>query len=663
MLKLLDTTLRDGSYVIDFQFTSNDTAVIAARLDEAGAHYIELGHGLGLRAGSRPDMRQPEPDEAYLEAAAAAVKRNKWGMFFIPGIGTMEDVELAAKYGMHFIRVGTNVTEIELSEPFIRRAKELGMEVFANYMKTYASTPDEVAARAVISASYGADCVCVVDSAGGMLPEDVTAYIRAIKQRTDVAVGFHGHNNLGLAVANSLVAIDAGAAVVDTSVRGMGRSSGNTVTEIFLLTLKRKGIDLGMDVTAILDLAEKHIDPLLKNYQQVDSIGIISGYAQFHSSYLGKILDYANRYRIDPRELIVRVTNVDRVNAPDDLVNRLSQELADEQQGGVERIWVEFPATKKEITPNNLGDQVNAVATETLSLSRKWAKTAVFNLLQAVRENSRSFISPAIHDGSHYIVASGETASAEDAAKIAAAVDGKVSYLLLDTDQKTAGSSAWITAVRKAVTRTTILPYSDTEVWARTVTALSRELLEKNNSSAVAVYGNNALAAAVRERLQHHFGNVTDAGELKNGTGLLVMCMPYAHDTLATAAFSNSIIIDAWLGSFKPEQVEALNTAGAKLYRIDMSGMIHSEILAAAAMQQVVDHKLGMAELDGVPVASGGLIAPEGTVIVDSYSSPQKIFGVADGRGFLIPAEKLSAVYAARLQTVQQHMLARAVNS
>lgn len=663
MLKLLDTTLRDGSYVIDFQFTSNDTAVIAARLDEAGAHYIEVGHGLGLRAGSRPDMRQPEPDEAYLEAAAAAVKRNKWGMFFIPGIGTLEDVELAARYGMHFIRVGTNVTEIEQSEKYIRRAKELGMEVFANYMKTYASTPDEVAARAVISASYGADHVCVVDSAGGMLPEDVTAYITAIKKRTDVSVGFHGHNNLGLAVANSLVAIDAGAAIVDTSVRGMGRSSGNTVTEIFLLTLKRKGIDLGIDVTAILDLAEKHIDPLLKNYQQVDSIGIISGYAQFHSSYLGKILDYANRYRIDPRELIVRVTNVDRVNAPDDLVNRLSQELADEQQGGVERILVEFPASKKELIPDNLVEQVNAVVAETSSLSRKWAKTAVFNLVQTVRENSRSFISPAIHDGSHYIVASGETASAADAAKIAAAVDGKASYLLLDTDLKNENSSAWINAVRDAMNKTIVLSYSDTEVWARTVTALARELVQHNQP--VTVYGTNPLAAAVRERLLHHFSTVSAAaaGALTSGSPLLVMCMPYSGETINADNYSNSIIIDAWLGSFQPAQVDALQNAGAKMYRIDMSGMIHSEILASAAMQQVVDNKMGMAELDGVPVASGGIIAAKGTVIVDSFTSPHKVFGVADGRGFLIPAAQLDAMFAARLEKIQNYMLARAVNS
>ncbi len=450
-MKILDTTLRDGSYVIDFQFTSRDTAIIATCLDKAGVHYIELGHGLGLGASRLDGMRQPDPDESYLEAAGAVVKHNKWGMFFIPGIGNVEDIELAARYGMKFIRIGTNVTEIERSESFIRRAKELGMEVFANYMKTYASSPEDVAERAILSALYGADHVCIVDSAGGMLPEDVAAYVRAIKQRSDVAINFHGHNNLGLAIANSLSALDAGASVIDTSIRGMGRSAGNAVTEIFLLTLKRKGIELGIDVTAILDIAEKHIDPLLKNHQQVDSIGVISGYAQFHSSFLGKILDYATRYRIDPRELIVRVANVDRVNAPDDLLSRLSQELADEQKGGVQRIFVELPEALKGKTSNDLTGQTEIVVSQAVSLSRKLAKSSVFNLAQVIRKGACSFVSPVIHEGSQYIVASGEASDIADAVKIAEALEGTVDYLLLDTELKNEESHKWVSAVANAL--------------------------------------------------------------------------------------------------------------------------------------------------------------------------------------------------------------------
>jgi len=328
MVKILDNTLRDGSYVVDFKFTSKDTAVIASKLDEANIPFIEVGHGLGLHAGTRADMKSAEPDEAHLEAAKSVVKKGKWGMFFIPGFGRIEDIEMAATYGMDFIRIGTNITEVAASEPYIRRAKELGMIVFANFMKTYVLSADEVGEKAALSASFGSDVVCVVDSAGGMMMEDVSGYFNAIKKRTNTKIGFHGHNNLGLAIANTLKAIELGAYVVDTSVRGLGRSAGNTNTEMLLMVLKRLGMNLDIDVMRLFDLAEEHIDPILKNYSQVDSIGIISGYSSFHSSFQNKVMKYAAKYNVDPRLLIIKLTEHDKVNAPDELLEKLAKSMA-----------------------------------------------------------------------------------------------------------------------------------------------------------------------------------------------------------------------------------------------------------------------------------------------------------------------------------------------
>jgi 4-hydroxy 2-oxovalerate aldolase len=327
MVKILDNTLRDGSYVVDFKFTAKDTEIIAAKLDEAAIPYIEVGHGLGLHAGTRADMKSADPDEAHLEAAKGVVKKGKWGMFFIPGFGRLEDIDTAAKYGMDFIRIGTNVTEVASSEPYIRRAKELGMYVFANYMKTYVMSADKVGETAALSASYGSDVVCVVDSAGGMLTNEVSDYFKAIRKHSDVRIGFHGHNNLGLAIANTLKAIELGADVVDTSVRGLGRSAGNTNTEMLLMVLMRMGIDLNIDVMKLFDLAEEHIDPILKNYQQVDSIGIISGYSSFHSSFQNKVMKYAAKYNVDPRLLIIKLTEHDKIHAPDELVESLAKSL------------------------------------------------------------------------------------------------------------------------------------------------------------------------------------------------------------------------------------------------------------------------------------------------------------------------------------------------
>jgi 4-hydroxy 2-oxovalerate aldolase len=327
MVRILDNTLRDGSYVVDFKFTAKDTEVIAAKLDEAAIPYIEVGHGLGLHAGIRNDMKSAEPDEAHMEAAKGVVKKGKWGMFFIPGFGRLEDIDTAAKYGMDFIRIGTNVTEVASSEPYIRRAKELGMYVFSNFMKTYVLNADRVGEMAAISVSYGSDLVSIVDSAGGMLTEDVSSYFKAVRNHTDAKLGFHGHNNLGLAIANTLKAIELGADVVDTSVRGLGRSAGNTNTEMLLMVLMRMGIDLNIDIMKLFDLAERYIDPILKNYQQVDSIGIISGYSSFHSSFQNKVMKYAAKYNVDPRLLIIKLTEHDKVNAPDELLDRLAKSI------------------------------------------------------------------------------------------------------------------------------------------------------------------------------------------------------------------------------------------------------------------------------------------------------------------------------------------------
>ena len=164
--RILDTTLRDGSYVINFQFTARDTAIIAGKLDEAEFELIEIGHGVGLGASEAGYGQAAETDEGYMEAAASAVKRAKWGMFCIPGVATLDHVDRAAGYGMKFIRIGTNVTDVPQSQRFIERARHHGMFVCANYMKSYASDPQEFARNAVLSEKYGAEVVCSSELGG-----------------------------------------------------------------------------------------------------------------------------------------------------------------------------------------------------------------------------------------------------------------------------------------------------------------------------------------------------------------------------------------------------------------------------------------------------------------------------------------------------------------
>ena len=336
-VNILETTLRDGSYAIDFQFTANDTALIAAALEKAGFDLIEIGHGVGLHASESGKGIATETDEAYLKAASDVLRKAKFGMFCIPGIARLEDIDMAADYGMEFIRIGTNVTEMEGSEKYIARAKRHGMFVSANFMKSYTMKPKEFAEKAKLTQKFGSDVLCIVDSAGGMLLNEMEAYFNAVRDICDIPLAYHGHNNLGLAVSNTLRAIELGASIVDSSLQGMGRSAGNTPTEILVVALKRMGVDPGIDPLGVMDIGEKYIRPLM-NKTGIDSIDVISGYAQFHSSYMKTIKKYAYKYKIDPRKLIIGVCEFDKVNAPDDLVERVAKEI--KKKEGAEEVYI-----------------------------------------------------------------------------------------------------------------------------------------------------------------------------------------------------------------------------------------------------------------------------------------------------------------------------------
>jgi 4-hydroxy 2-oxovalerate aldolase len=330
-VNLLETTLRDGSYAVNFQFTASDTATIAANLERTGVNFIEIGHGVGLHASESGKGMAVETDEAYLQATARVLTKAKFGMFCIPGVARLEDIDMAAEYGMGFIRIGTNVSQMEESEKYIARAKKHGMLVSANFMKSYVMPPAEFAQKAKLTQKFGSNILCIVDSAGGMLASEVKNYFRAVQSICDIPLGFHGHNNLGLAISNTLYAVELGAVLVDGSLQGIGRSAGNAPSEILVMALKRMGIDLGIDLLALTDVGQKYVRPLMRR-RGLGSLDIIAGYAQFHSSYMGVIREYSSKYHIDPRKLIMGVCEVDKVNAQPELVERVARQIGTDSE-------------------------------------------------------------------------------------------------------------------------------------------------------------------------------------------------------------------------------------------------------------------------------------------------------------------------------------------
>jgi 4-hydroxy 2-oxovalerate aldolase len=330
---IFDCTLRDGSYAVNFGYTARDTEMIARGIDELGIQWIEVGHGLGLNAsGSRYGVAAAT-DEEYLNAAASSVKSAKFGAFFIPGIAEMKHIDLASHCGAGFLRIGTNIVQSEEAWPFIRYAKQKGLYVFYNAMKSYVVSPEEFLRRAVQVVEHGADGVYVVDSAGNMAPGEVGRFCDLLRERLPTPFGFHGHNNLSLAVANSLEALEHGASTIDCTLAGIGRGGGNAQLEVFVGLCERLHIHTGIDLLAAQDAARRLITKGLQDVATIGDLNMIMGYAGFHSSFLPAVHKVAEKLRIDPRKLIVEVSEYDRVEPSADLIQLIAENMLRREQG------------------------------------------------------------------------------------------------------------------------------------------------------------------------------------------------------------------------------------------------------------------------------------------------------------------------------------------
>lgn len=340
--KILDCTLRDGSYAINFQFSQSETARIAGRLDALGFPLIEVGHGIGLGASEKGLGVAAASDVEYMRAAGSAVKTGVWGMFCIPGVATLDHLSLAADNGMGFVRIGCEVENADQAVPFIEKARSLGMNAYSNLMKSYAVAPDYFAEKALTCWDAGAECIYVVDSAGGMLPGEISELVGGLRRRIPgIRLGFHGHHNLGMGVANALLCADLGFELLDSSLQGFGRSAGNTPTEQLVAVLLRAGYDMGMDPVDVMQASEDLVRPLVRN-RGISSLDVTAGLALFHSSYMGRVLGVARSHRIDPRRLILAVCEFDKASAPLELVERCAAMISDRTPEGSGRFFDEY---------------------------------------------------------------------------------------------------------------------------------------------------------------------------------------------------------------------------------------------------------------------------------------------------------------------------------
>lgn len=328
-----DMCLRDGMHAMHHQLDIADMVRLAKALDDAGVRMMQVTHGDGLGGSSRNYGFSKHTNEEYIGAVADVLVNAQVSVLLVPGLGTMAELKSAYDAGARSVHVATHCTEADVSPQHIAFARELGMDTTGFLMMAHLNTPEGLLEQALVMQAAGAQTIYVTDSAGYMLPDDVTARIARLRDGLDPAteIGFHGHHNLALGVANSIAAVAAGASRIDGSVAGMGAGAGNTPVEAFVAVAERMGIETGIDLFKIMDVAEDIVVPIMGRPVRVDRESLTIGYAGCYSTFLLFARRAAERYGIDARALLVEMGRRKMVAGQEDMIEDMAMTMAKEQ--------------------------------------------------------------------------------------------------------------------------------------------------------------------------------------------------------------------------------------------------------------------------------------------------------------------------------------------
>jgi 4-hydroxy 2-oxovalerate aldolase len=326
-ITIVDTTLRDGSHAVSHSFTEEQVRTIARGLDKAGVPLIELSHGDGL-TGSTYNYGFSKVSELKLLAAAnEVIEKSMLTVLLIPGIGTVHDLQEVKKLGVKAVRVATHCTEADISEQHIKAAKDMGLFTAGFLMMVHMIEPERLAEQAALMAGYGADYINLADSAGYLLPDTAAVRVAAVKKAVNIPVGFHAHNNLGVANANALAGIEAGAEYIDVTCRGLGAGAGNAQAEVMAGILQREGYETGIDFAALMGVAEDIVEPLMLRPQAIRSASLMLGYAGVYSSFLLHTYKAAEKFEMDPKEMLVELGRRRMVGGQEDMIVDVAYQL------------------------------------------------------------------------------------------------------------------------------------------------------------------------------------------------------------------------------------------------------------------------------------------------------------------------------------------------
>lgn len=332
-ITLHDMCLRDGMHPKRHQISVDQMIDIACALDDAGVPLIEVTHGDGLGGASVNYGFPAATDEAYLDAVIPKLKQAKVSALLLPGIGTVDHLKMAADMGVGTIRVATHCTEADVSEQHIGMARQMGLDTVGFLMMAHMISAEELLQQALLMESYGANCIYCTDSAGYMLPHEVTERISLLrsKLKPETELGFHGHHNLALGVANSMAAVEAGANRIDGSAAGLGAGAGNTPLEIFAAVLDRMEADTGVDIFKLMAVAEEKIIPIMDHLVRVDRDSLVLGYAGVYSSFLLFAKRAGAKYGVPSQDILLEMAKRKAIGGQEDLIEDVAMQLAKAQ--------------------------------------------------------------------------------------------------------------------------------------------------------------------------------------------------------------------------------------------------------------------------------------------------------------------------------------------
>ncbi|GAA2352413.1 4-hydroxy-2-oxovalerate aldolase [Streptomyces violaceusniger] len=281
-VRIIDTTLRDGSHAVAHRSTETQVRDTVRAHDAAGMEWIEVSHGDGVGGSSFNYGFSGTDEMSLINAAREEARRAKIAVLPVPGIGTVDDLKRAHDAGAEMVRVATHCTEADVS-------------------------PQHFAV------------------------DDARARFEALVAEVgdEAWVGYHGHQNMGLGVANSVIAHEAGVRYIDGSLCALGAGAGNSPTEVLGAVFDRLGVATGLDAGLLLDAAEEVVRPYLSRWPKMDRNAIVQGWAGVYSSFLLHAERAAERYKVPAHAILRRCGERGYVGGQEDMIIAIG--LAEEQ--------------------------------------------------------------------------------------------------------------------------------------------------------------------------------------------------------------------------------------------------------------------------------------------------------------------------------------------